>query len=172
MPLLLKCNSGILHCCRMRKMKSKRITILNNRTAISASPWFRPYVNAGENRKAALRQYTGGACAGVYLIRSSRTKEVLYIGFSYANLVKTLYRHFQSWTETNHTHATYPPNGLYQVRFLIGMDGEQARELERQLIMKHSPRDNGHKYIPKGYIPITQADAIDKMLSEMDQFPY
>lgn len=120
-----------------------------------------------------MKEYTGGAVAGVYLIRNARTKEVLYIGFSYSNLIKTLYRHFQSWSENNHTHATYSPTGPYQIRFMIGMDGSQAAALEQQMIQRHQPRDNGHKYTPKGYQPPTpQADAVDEWLRNDDRFAF
>ena len=39
-----------------------------------------------------------GATAGVYIIRQTKTKKALYVGRSFANLRKTISRHFQDWS--------------------------------------------------------------------------
>lgn len=153
-------------------MKSRRITILGDRTTVRASPWFRPYVIREGRRRCALREYGGGAVPGVYFIRDRRSGRVVYIGHSKSNLVKTLYRHFQAWEERDHVHATYDPSGPWQVRFIVGMGPAQAVEMERQLIQRHQPRDNGHKYAPRGWQPPRSEDAIDRALRDLGDFPF
>lgn len=85
--------------------------------------------------------------SGVYLIRSDRTGQIIYIGFSEGNLYKTIYRHFQEWTDISRevkTRFTYNKTG-YSVRVIFCNPGRAAL-LEKYLIMKMKPRDNDYKY--------------------------
>lgn len=61
--------------------------------------------------------------SGVYLIRSNRTQDIVYVGSSSTQLKKTIYRHFQQWTDRQQSTGrmfdrhTFPKTG-YQVRII------------------------------------------------------
>jgi len=91
--------------------------------------------------------------SGVYLIKEN--DRLVYVGFSSNNLYRTLYRHFQEWTEKRYYGAKVPPHRVtykskmnrnrYTVRVVL-CSAEQAERLEKMLIRKHKPRDNDLKY--------------------------
>lgn len=83
---------------------------------------------------------------GVYLIKED--KDIVYIGYSGKDLYKTMYRHFQTWNHTGQEVVSYADRlkkGNYTVR-IVYCTPKQADALEKALIKKHKPRDNGAKY--------------------------
>lgn len=81
--------------------------------------------------------------SGVYLVKSIRTGDIVYIGYSGSNIYKTMYRHFQSWNDPTQTRVTYPKKG-YIVRVVLTTP-KRAQWLERALILKYKPKDNPDK---------------------------
>lgn len=82
--------------------------------------------------------------AGVYLIKSKRNGEIIYIGYSSSQLYKTILRHFQTWNDTSQERYTYSKNN-YLIRVIITTP-RRAAALEQYLILKYMPRDNKNKY--------------------------
>jgi excinuclease UvrABC nuclease subunit len=82
--------------------------------------------------------------AGVYLIKSLRTGNIVYIGHSSSNLKKTLYRHFQEWNERQKQRITYGKYA-YEIR-VIYTTPTRAPQIEKFLIQKFKPRDNENFY--------------------------
>ena len=93
--------------------------------------------------------------SGVYLIKEN--DKLVYVGFSGSDLYRTLYRHFQVWTDKNYrggkaappehrvTYVSKMKRNRYTVRVTLCTPA-QAERLERMLIRKHNPRDNRAKY--------------------------
>ena len=93
--------------------------------------------------------------AGVYLIKENN--KLVYVGFSGSDLYRTMYRHFQEWTDKNYsggkarspvervTYKSKMKRNSYTVR-IIYCTAAQAMRLEKMLIIKHQPRDNEMKY--------------------------
>lgn len=82
--------------------------------------------------------------AGVYLIKSKRTGEIIYIGYSSSQLYKTILRHFQTWNDPQQERFTYS-KGNYLIRVILTTP-RRAALLEQYLILKYLPRDNKNKY--------------------------
>ncbi len=84
--------------------------------------------------------------SGVYLIY--KNDKIVYVGFSGADLYKTMYRHFQSWTDNTQRRVTYNAkrkNSPYTVRVVL-TSPVRASKLEKELIKKHKPKDNDQNY--------------------------
>lgn len=141
-----------------------------------ATNWFNPYtcekilITVGKkNRKAyyapATLKFTG---AGVYLIKTKvgGKWKIVYVGMSASDVKKTLYRHFQTWTDRRSkwnetkkvwdrvTYATDFSNADFLVKIIKTPTGDEARILEEALIKKLKPRDNRAKlslYTEKQY---------------------
>lgn len=123
--------------------------------SIKETNLFKPYDDKGY---CTLRT-TG---IGVYLIHE-RTRDGLtcvYVGKSNSDLKKTLYRHFQKWTDRRHPdrrHAEiyervtywakggFNDNERFAVRVLFTDTNRRADLLEYALIKKYKPRDNTQK---------------------------
>jgi excinuclease UvrABC nuclease subunit len=103
------------------------------------SKWFKPY----RNKKPTLpsKYYNR---AGVYIIRSKKTKKPVYVGYSANNLKKTLYRHFQNWNDRQQDRFIYDKN-KYELK-IYRTGTKTAARLEKYLIDKLKPRDNKLKY--------------------------
>lgn len=94
---------------------------------------------------------------GVYLIYKERKgfigedRELRYVGYSFKDVYKALYRHFQEWNDRQAElgqrgeRTTYKLLSGIKVRVIYCQTGAQARELERALIIKHRPADNPDK---------------------------
>ncbi len=112
--------------------------------------------------------------AGVYLIFSERTGKPVYIGYSERNLYKTIYRHFQSWNDSQTNRKVYNKTG-YKVRVIFTTPG-RAFLLEKYLIMKIKPRDNKEKYenylFPKQKADAKAIEADTILLSVNDDCPF
>jgi hypothetical protein len=80
--------------------------------------------------------------SGAYLIK--KNGKIVYIGYSASNLYKTIYRHFQSWTDPTQRRVTYQnelKNNSFTVRVIL-CTPKQAQRLEKYLILKYLPEDN------------------------------
>ncbi|MBN2664800.1 MAG: GIY-YIG nuclease family protein [Bacteroidales bacterium] len=109
---------------------------------VSFSGWFNPYNKEGKTNliKLTRHQY------GVYLIKSKRTNEIVYIGHSSSNLYKALYRHFQYYNDENSQNRTYYGNKQgYEVAVIL-TSKKQAPKVEISLIKEYKPRDAFLKY--------------------------
>ncbi|MEM6342532.1 MAG: GIY-YIG nuclease family protein [Bacteroidota bacterium] len=132
----------------MIRRKLKKKTIKNARKqslSIRYSAWFSPYLKRknrkGEMvRKTTLPFITKAKC-GVYVIRSKRTKKILYVGYSGSQLYKTLYRHFQDWRKSNQYRAEYRNPNQYEVMVILTQSCVNASALEQYYINKLEPRD-------------------------------
>ena len=114
-----------------------------------------PYRKEGDRYRTNL-DFLCSKCnnAGVYFIKSNRTDEIIYIGYSAANLYKTIYRHFQEWNDKAQQRFTYSKTG-YTVRVILTTPARAAL-LEKYLIQKFQPRDNELKY--KDYLSEKQIE--------------
>lgn len=84
---------------------------------------------------------------GVYVIKSKKTGEIIYVGCSWKNggqLYKTIFRHFQTWNDNEQERAVYDKN-KYLIK-VIYCPGKNALILERYFIRVFKPRDNSLKY--------------------------
>jgi len=108
--------------------------------------YFKPY----ESENVCSLKKTG---SGVYIIRKGIN--IIYIGFSANDVKKTMYRHFQTWTDKRHPdnkrgflydRVTYKDrlNGI-TCRVIFCTNSKQAAALEQILILKYLPRDNSSK---------------------------
>lgn len=82
--------------------------------------------------------------SGVYLIY--KDENLRYVGFSANDLYKTMYRHFQKWTDFTQKRVIYTNLKGIKVR-VIYCPPMQAANLERALIIKYSPSDNPQKLL-------------------------
>jgi excinuclease UvrABC nuclease subunit len=105
--------------------------------------------------------------SGVYFIKNTQD-EIVYVGFSSTQLYKTVYRHFQKWTDVVKTNPRYTYPKTYKVR-IIFTTPERAATLEKYLIKKLKPRDNNFKYENYFLTEIEIKDSI-KTISEAEQF--
>lgn len=92
---------------------------------------------------------------GVYLIKEN--DKLVYVGYSSTDLYKTMYRHFQEWTDRPYkggralppeirvTYKARMKRNHYTVRIVFATAAQAAR-LEKMLIIKYNPRDNHLKY--------------------------
>tara|TARA_R100001163_G_scaffold35727_1_gene27453 strand:- start:1861 stop:2259 length:399 start_codon:yes stop_codon:yes gene_type:complete len=81
--------------------------------------------------------------SGVYIIKDKKTNKILYVGGSSNNVYRTMYRHYQEWSDQQ-KRATYKKFGT-KVRVILGTKN-QAYRLERYLTKKLDPRDIDYKY--------------------------
>ena len=81
---------------------------------------------------------------GAYVIRDLESHEILYVGESHSNRLRsTLTRHFQSWSgyQAGTLYSRYRVEvALYQV----GGTGREAIDAQEALIRELAPRDNVH----------------------------
>jgi len=118
------------------------VYIYKNRAAIGAtkkSKWLDLYTG----NKTTFGKTTKNK-PGVYLIKSNRTGNTVYVGYSGTNVYKTMYRHFQNWNDPQQIRKVYNP-GNYKARVIL-TTGPRATDLEKYLIEKIRPRDNKNKY--------------------------
>lgn len=111
---------------------------------LKSTTFFPPYDREGNcNLKA-----TGKGC---YIIKKNNV--ILYVGMSTTDLKKTLYRHFQKWTDLrtnwtkkrqNYERVTYhgENRNMFSVKVIFTPTDNEARVLEYLLIRKLKPKDN------------------------------
>lgn len=139
------------------------------------SKWIAPYT---ENKRGTLvpsiKDCWTCAQAGVYLIRHIQSGSVVYVGSSTTQLKKTIYRHFQQWTDRQQStgrqfeRKTYPKKGYYEIRF-IKCTAAQALKLEQALIIKLQPKDNPLKY---DNLSKQQIETGKKLVTEANTSPF
>lgn len=87
---------------------------------------------------------------GVYIVYKDNV--VVYVGYSSTDVYKTMYRHFQQWTDRQQIRITYQPNDQrIKVRVIYTNTAKQAARLEYGLILKLQPTDNPQQYLPAKY---------------------
>lgn len=116
------------------------------------SRWIDPYFKDSTGIiKPTIKDCWSCGQAGVYFIKNTRTGVIIYVGMSTTQLKKTIYRHFQQWTDRQKKNnkqfdrVTYPKMGSYKVLF-IKCTAIQAQRLEKYYILKLEPADNPTKY--------------------------
>ena len=82
----------------------------------------------------------GKPTPGVYIIK--HRGRIQYVGYSYSNVVKTAYRHFQKWEDRQYR-ATFPRSAEM---LIFKTTRKQAERLEKYYIEKYQPERN--TYIP------------------------
>jgi len=105
--------------------------------------------------------------SGVYLIKSDRTGNIVYVGYSETQLYKTVFRHFQKWIDIQKivkTRITYNKTG-YKIRVVFTSPG-RAAILEKYLVLKLKPRDNEIKY--ENYLTPAQEDSAKEIIENAD----
>jgi hypothetical protein len=98
--------------------------------------WFSPYVKKNGIYKPNLKLLSEQFKTGVYFIRNKKTKKILYVGYSGYNLYKTIYRHFQKWTDQQYRATFDKKNNDYQLQ-IIFCKTKQAQRLENYFIKKY-----------------------------------
>lgn len=98
--------------------------------------WFSPYSKKNGIYKPNLKLLSEQFKTGVYFIRNKKTKKVLYVGYSGYNLYKTIYRHFQKWTDRQYRATFDKKNNDYQLQ-IIFCSPKQAQRLENYFIKKY-----------------------------------
>jgi len=89
--------------------------------------------------------------SGVYVLRSIRSKKVLYVGSSYTGrLKKTMIRHLQNWSgpTAGKTFSRYWVEGSV---LLLPSDADVVDHWERKLIARLKPKTN--KYESSDEVP-------------------
>lgn len=125
----------------MARLRKK--VIRNHRgqkAVVRVSQWFPPYVKVKGKWRATLPYYTKAQC-GAYLVRSRKTRKILYVGHSGKQLYKTIYRHFQSW-EDDQYRSTYESRTAYEIMVILTPSCNNAFMIESYYQHKLKPRDN------------------------------
>ena len=89
--------------------------------------------------------------SGAYVIRSRRTREILYIGESHTGrLAKTIKRHFYGWQDdAERVHNTY---SRQRVEIAVRLTPPPAAVgAQDNLIRRLEPRDNGYTPVQKPF---------------------
>jgi hypothetical protein len=134
--------------------------------SIKKTKWFKPYYNKFGNKIPQLNMCWDCQKSGVYFIRKTSTGKTVYIGQSQSQLKKTIYRHFQKWTDRQQStqktfeRKTYPKFG-YEIRFILCVP-QDALRLESYLIQKIKPIDNPLKYENLTRAEIIKGQQIDE----------
>lgn len=127
--------------------------------------WDVPYIKGKTTKRFAYRKM------GVYLIRDRNTKEILYIGMSKSNLAKTLYRHFQSWSNSWQYRVVYRDRIGYEVRVIL-TDEERVGYVESRLIRYFNPKDNRYKYKEGTEETIETCEELPEEFKELVEIPF
>lgn len=124
------------------------------------SKFTRPYDNKGRTAFSMSKL----SRSGVYIIK--RSGKIVYVGMSKSSVYKALYRHFQIWNDNREESRTSKnPYSRYYERVtyytktnkdnnfidftvrVVLCTPKQAEHLEKMLIIKYNPKDNGTKYV-------------------------
>ena len=124
------------------KLRKKSIkTQQGKKTAVRVSKWFLPYYRTKSGAYRTTLQYITRSQCGVYIIRSRKTKEILYVGYSSGQLYKTLYRHFQKWDDKTQYRASYSQKSAYEVMVVLTMSCKLSYIIEQYYHKTLKPRD-------------------------------
>jgi hypothetical protein len=123
-----------------------------SRKKLRITKWFPPYTGEKDKRgrKIATMTQTGRGC---YLIK--KDGKIVYVGKSDKSLKKTIYRHFQQWTDLRSAYGRraepydrvtykYDP-GHYLIKVIYSNSSKENDLLEQVLIKKLKPKDNSLK---------------------------
>ena len=110
---------------------------------MKSTKFFKPYSGESYTLKT-----TGKGC---YIIKKG--EKVVYVGMSYSDLRRTLYRHFQTWTDRRSAYTkksqlyervTYAGQNreLFRIKVIFCKTDKEVSILEYLLIKKLKPRDN------------------------------
>ena len=101
-----------------------------------------PYIKKDKVLRAAFAR-SEYARPGVYIIRVNN--KPVYVGSSESNVYKTMYRHFQSWSDPTQRRVVYSKRtpGLTVEVFKLPVD--KVRRKEAELLRALKPRDNENK---------------------------
>lgn len=127
----------------------------------------KPYTSDGKTNF----RYTNGK-SGVYLIYKG--DKIVYVGFSGYNVYKTMYRHFQSWSDASQVRVSYNAkrkNSPYKVRVVLASP-KRAERLEKMLILKHKPKDNPMKYLTYSPTPADNKAIREYLGTPVDSCPF
>ena len=124
---------------------------------MKSTKFFAPYTNETCNLKATGK--------GVYVIKKGNN--IVYVGLSYSDLKRTMYRHFQKWTDRrtdwtkknqNYERVTYDGENrnLFKVKVIFCKTDKEVTLLEYLLIKKLKPRDNTIKKALYDYEDLTK----------------
>lgn len=104
---------------------------------MKSTKFFKPYNKKNYNLSATGR--------GVYIIKKGDV--VVYVGLSYTDVKRTLYRHFQAWNDNRFERVTYDGENrnLFKIKVIFCKTEKETAELEYLLIKKLKPRDNTAK---------------------------
>ena len=142
---------------------------------LKATRFFKPYTGRTINLKS-----TG---TGVYIIK--KNDKVLYVGMASKDVARTLYRHFQTWTDNRSSYTkknqifervTYKGENmdLFLIKVIYCPTEREASILEQLLVLKLKPRDNEQKlYLFKTYEYDSLENKLDhsKFISAADDEP-
>lgn len=129
-------------------MKLKAYTLAGMKYFVS--PWFDPYkkgLTRAGRRRTNFKEYAGSRVFGVYMVRSKKTGKVLYVGYSDYQLRKTIYRHFQEWSDPGNGYAeqyrtTFKNPHAYQIQLIFPERREDTIDLESYFILLNDPEKN------------------------------
>ena len=119
--------------------------------------FFEPY---DKNKKCTFNQRNK---KGVYIIKKAGI--VRYVGLSYNDLYRTMYRHFQQWTDEYQKRTTFTNLKDITVRVVYCSTNTQVTKLENALIHRYKPKgqerpekltDDKTKEIEKNYFQISE----------------
>lgn len=124
---------------------------------MKATKFFPPYTDDKCNLKATGK--------GVYVIK--KKDNIVYVGLSYTDVKRTLYRHFQKWTDKrtdwtkkqqNYERVTYEGQNknLFKIKVIFCKTDKEVTLLEYLLIKKLKPKDNTLKNALYDYEDMTK----------------
>jgi hypothetical protein len=126
-----------------------------------------PYIDKKTTKRFTFQK------PGIYIIRSTITGKITYIGMSATNVYKALYRHFQTWNDFTHRRVVYLDYHNYEIRVIL-CTREQAVICERRLIKLYKPIDNAEFYEDWNFNDVTPNMALEPIeyLKETSECPY
>lgn len=166
------------------------------KTNLKTTSWFHPYIQEKQWVKIAGKMVYSAPTSlkltgpGVYLIKHKIAGKwkIIYVGMSACDLKKTLYRHFQKWTDKrskwNHTreimdritYFDFFSNKDYLIKVVFTPTSEEAAILEEMLIKKIKPRDNKAKlniYTQKQYNKMEEKyEEAEVIKPELEEAPF
>lgn len=100
--------------------------------------WEKPYLDNKTTKRFTYKK------PGIYIIRCLITRKITYVGMSLNCVYKAMYRHFQTWNDTQYR-VTYTNRDSFECRVII-LPREKVSQMERRLIRYFNPRDNAEFY--------------------------
>lgn len=92
-----------------------------------------PFPREVSNQRAFRQRFRPGA----YIIK--QRGKIVYIGFSGTDVVRTMYRHFYPWNDSQYRVTFDEADKSIKVRIIYTNRPEQAQNLERALLKKYKP---------------------------------